>query len=210
MTQTVRPRGKTAFICPGQQTQLSSKSFSAGETFPDVKYVNCQIQLSVCVALNAKTHTSQRHPETYKEHLDVTQKPQTEVVCWQTDSLYRVYMLSRDVMKSWGNVFYYFNPTSDVMWRVGEGQVVIVVGWEERCSSGRHYWERGKKVIWFSTSDGHTQWSVCSGECILVNPSWTITLPIKPTCGKSPTILHAAATILHSKNWSLDFHFYGP
>lgn len=40
-----------------------------------------QIESNVCMALNAKTHTSQQHPEMCKKYLDVTQRPQTEVIC---------------------------------------------------------------------------------------------------------------------------------
>lgn len=99
--------------------------------FPDVKYFYCQIESNVCMASYAKTHASQQHPETCKKYLDVTQMPQTEVICWQSETLYSVYMLNRDLMKSWGNVFY---STWDVMLSADEGQVVIVLGWLQRPS----------------------------------------------------------------------------
>lgn len=55
------------------------KEFLTGETFPDVKYVEIQSNVFVCVCVHGIK--CKNTCQTYKKHLDVTQMPQTEVIC---------------------------------------------------------------------------------------------------------------------------------
>lgn len=87
---------RVEFICTGHQIWLRWKHYFAGETFTNVEHFYFQSVSSVWRVLYAKTHT---------KYLDA-RLPQTEVTHWQTDSLYNVYMLNRDVIKNGGNMFY--------------------------------------------------------------------------------------------------------